>query len=374
MSNKNFFDNQSDGTAVKIKFYENYIEGYLTKILMQFGGCLVADLFCGPGKNGEKDGSPLILIKKAKKVLENPTLLVKQKLLKVFIVFNDCDKENIEKLNIELSKTTLPSNIKILKPQCSIFSDIILDISEPKITIPKFLFLDPFAYSNIQLSEIKKIMEMPFSEIMLFLPTFHAYRFKTSTKNTPKLISFLSNFTERGVYDYHNIYEFNNSIVNRIRKELNLKFVQHATIDVGKSKNALFLITKSIKGAMLFNNIFWKETYNGKALKVSEIKYHEINPSLFPKSTILTTEHRNCINEFHKKMVVELIKKKEMFNTDIIEFAVMEGYKPKCANDMLVRLKKENKIKTEYINKIMTKGFYVSEDKYKQKLCKIIYL
>ncbi|MDP2736477.1 MAG: three-Cys-motif partner protein TcmP [bacterium] len=374
MSNKNFFNGQSDGTAVKIKFYENYIEGYLVKILMKFGSCIVADLFCGPGKNGDKDGSPLILIKKAKEILENKILLARYPSPRIYIIFNDYDKENIEKLNIELSKINYPPNIKIIKPQSNKFSEIASVILKLNNSMPKFFFLDPFTYSDISLSEIKQLMTMPYSEIMMFLPTFLIYRFITSKKNPLKLINFLNNFTSKGLYCYLSILDLSSSIILKMRSELRLKFVQHVLIDIGKNKNSLFLITKNIKAAMLFNNIFWKETYNGKTLKVSEINYHKKNPSLFSKSVLPTNEYKNCIIDFQYKMVNKLIEKKEMLNTEIIEFAVMEGYKPKCANDVLTKLKKEDKIKSIYLDRLKTRGFYVSEDKYNQKLCKVVYL
>ncbi len=374
MNNKDFFNSQSDGTSVKIQFYKNYIEGYLVKILMQFGECIVADLFCGPGFNGEKDGSPLILLKKAKEIIENKTLLIRCPSPKIIIIFNDYDRNNIVKLNNVLSKIKPQQNIKIIQPQNNKFSDIVLTISKLNTSTPKFFFLDPFTYSDIQLSEIKQLMDMKFSEVMLFLPTFLAYRFKTSKKFPDKLINFLKNFTDKGVDDYSDIHDFNRSIVSKIRSELGLKFVQHALIDVGKNKNSLFLLTKNIKAAMLFNNIFWKETFDGKSLKVSDIKYYEKNKTLFPKSAIPTNEYRQCIIDFQKKLIKKLEFRREMLNTEIIEFTVMEGYKPKCANEVLVMLKKECRIKIEYLDKSKTKGFYVSEEKYNNKLCRISYL
>ena len=64
-----FFDSQSDLTAAKVKIYKEYITGYLPKILQTFGHCLIADLFCGAGKNGDQEGSPLVLIKQAEYIL-----------------------------------------------------------------------------------------------------------------------------------------------------------------------------------------------------------------------------------------------------------------------------------------------------------------
>jgi len=64
-----FYLNQTDITAAKIKLYQGYIGTYLIKVLMKFGKCSVADLFCGPGKNGAEKGSPLVLLEEAEKML-----------------------------------------------------------------------------------------------------------------------------------------------------------------------------------------------------------------------------------------------------------------------------------------------------------------
>ena len=84
-----FFDKQSELTAAKVKIYSEYITGYLPKILQGFGHCLIADLFCGAGKNGNQDGSPLVLLARAKYILDSP--LIKRTSPTIEILFNDKD-------------------------------------------------------------------------------------------------------------------------------------------------------------------------------------------------------------------------------------------------------------------------------------------
>jgi len=94
MTKKNFFKEQSDGTQVKIAVYCDYIEGYLIKVLMQFGICFVGDLFCGPGKIREKDGSPLILIEKSKRILKSKALIKRWSNPRIYIFFSDSVLQN----------------------------------------------------------------------------------------------------------------------------------------------------------------------------------------------------------------------------------------------------------------------------------------
>ena len=85
MKQEKYYKKQDSLTTAKIDFYQNYIEGYLIKLLMGFKKCFIADLFCGAGKNGNKLGSPLILIDRIKYVLTIPQLQNPQ----IYILFND---------------------------------------------------------------------------------------------------------------------------------------------------------------------------------------------------------------------------------------------------------------------------------------------
>lgn len=83
MAKKEFFDSQSDLTALKILIYQQYLNSYLPKVLTQYGSCLVADFFCGGGKNGQKDGSPFVLLDVAKKILDNEIVKSRQPMLRL---------------------------------------------------------------------------------------------------------------------------------------------------------------------------------------------------------------------------------------------------------------------------------------------------
>ncbi len=88
-----FFKNQKEGTQVKINFYKSYIELYLIKVLMQFGICFVGDLFCGPGKSGNKNGSPFVLIEEIEKVITISQLITRFSEPQVVLLFNDINQE-----------------------------------------------------------------------------------------------------------------------------------------------------------------------------------------------------------------------------------------------------------------------------------------
>ena len=264
MTKKDFYKIRSDLTAAKILFFEQYIENFLIKILMQFDKCIIGDLFCGPAKSGQKDGSPLILLKKAEKILQNKTLLKKYPHPEILIMFNDNNEDFINSLKKELSKTNISNNIQILDPTCKDFHKFLKDEKNKfeRNMQAKFFFLDPFGYSDIHIDDIKTIMLFPYTEILLFIPISHVYRFSDSKKMEKKKIQFLEEFTIEGPGYYSSIIKFIESIRQKLLKYIGLDYVRPITIDGGHNKNTLFFLTKNIVGMNNVNDIFWKFTTN----------------------------------------------------------------------------------------------------------------
>ena len=252
---KEFFNTQTDLTAAKISVFKHYIQGYLPKLLMSFGNCLIVDLFCGAGKNGNKNGSPLVLIDSLNYILSSP-LLTKKNNVNVEVLFNDQNQENINNLKTELNNTKFDSSIISIQIENENYESILPNIIKKlkKNKIPKFFFLDPFTYANIKISDLSNLMELPFAEVLLFIPIFHTYRFSNAQfKRNHKTRIFIEEYTSKGVTDYENIDAFLNSIKEKLIQELSLKYVRPVLLDDGGKKNALFLLTKHQKGMLLMN-------------------------------------------------------------------------------------------------------------------------
>lgn len=356
MKNKEYYNRQNNLTAAKIEFYQDYIEGYLIKLLIVFGKCFIADLFCGAGKNGNEQGSPLVLIDRAEYILTAPKLQNPQ----IYILFNDKDKNNVQGLEIELKSVKRNENINIFSVQNKIFKDILLEVltqCRHKI-IPKFFLLDPFTYSDIKMKHLKKIMSMRNTEILLFLPTFHAYRFAgdEKLKKDHKTRIFIEEFTDKGIYNYENVDDFMKSIKNKLRQKLNLDFVRPILLDDGSRKNSLFLLTKSQEGMMLMNKIALKKSEDGKGLNVKNSG----------QKTFFGTEGTSKFELFALDLINEIKKQGQMTNSEIIKFTTIEEFLPKHAKDVLKDLKVKGKIKVfnqfgEEVNQL-TK-FYIAEKK-----------
>lgn len=326
----NFYSNQTDITAAKIKLYHGYIGTYIIKVLMKFGKCAVADLFCGPGKNGAENGSPLALLEQAEKMLTSDTLKRLHPYPEVSILFNDIEPDHIANLTAELSRLALPREIRLETPTSKHFREILTGNSmllrSPR---PKFFFLDPFNYSDVTMDDIKLLIDSPYTEVLLFLPAFFAYRF-AGVETEEKTKRFLESFTTRGIADYEDFDDFIGSIKEKLKTSLGIEFVRPIILDGGQQKNTLFFLSKSIHGMLVMNEVIWEDAYDGKRVMVKE---QEGEPGLFTKQALEVATP--ALVTFERVLLEEMRSRKRMTNVDVIRFTIKEGFLPRHAEDII---------------------------------------
>ncbi len=344
MSNKThqFFKGQTEITKLKIKVLSEYITGYYPKLLLSFKKCTIIDLFSGPGKSGNNLGSPLQAIEQAKYILQSPILKELPETPKIYFFFNDINSAYTENLQDELSKiqSELPKNIiyKVTNYDYKeILPKLIQWLKEKKI--PSFIFLDPFTYSQISVFELKKLMDLPHIEIMLFIPISHVYRFSGSAplqKNEEhKTRRFLEEYTKSGIKKYKDPFDLLNDIRAKLRKELKTDYVRYTLLNTGIQKNALIFITKHRKGMILMNKKILLLSSDGS----SNISSSTDQLSLFD-NTFHNTQFQNFKNSLIEKIKSCLLKT----NEEIVEYTIKEGYLPKHAKEILLELFRQNKI------------------------------
>lgn len=339
--NNDFFVNSpSELTIAKIEIFEKYIENYLFKILMSYKKCLFADLFAGAGKNGDKDGSPIVLLNKIKYALTSEQVQ-KQKDLHIDILFNDIDEENINNLKDTVASIhDIPNCIKIQYKNQK-FEDLfhrIIEVLYGKSHIAKFFFLDPFIYSVIKIEHLKQLMQLPHTEILLFLPIFHTYRFAKDKKmsDTHKTKIFLEEFTTNGVFDYEDLDDFLLAIEYKLKQDLAIPYVRSVILDAGCRKNALILLTKHRDGMLLMNKIALEDTTDGTRKMANQPSQN----SLFD----IRDKSKKYL-KYQKTLMDKLKLAQQISNRDIVELTISEGFLPKHAKEILKELYIEKKIK-----------------------------
>lgn len=305
---------------------------------MGFKKCFIADLFCGAGKNGTEKGSPLVLLDTLQYLFTKDS--IREKTPKVFILFNDSNEKNIQNLRKEL-EGFLDDFINILPSQNKKFEDILpnllKEIKKHSISgVPKFFFLDPFTYSNVKMEDLRAILDLEYTEILLFVPVFHSYRFASNEKmrKDHKTREFIEAFTTKGIHDYkendEGIDDFMKSMKEKLTEDLSLDFVRPVLLDDGKCKNALFLLTKRIEGMLAMNHVALGESDDGKGVN---IKIRSIG-----QSSLFGTHGTSKFEIFTQKFIEELRKNKEMTNEQIVNFTIVEEFLPRHANDILKKL------------------------------------
>lgn len=370
MAKNDFFENQTRITALKIYFYKKYIGKFIIKNLMRFGHCIVSDLFCGPGKNGKNDGSPLVLLNEAEEMLKSPALLKKKVNPRVGIVFNDEDAAHVAQLKKEILGRKLSKGIILAEITSYTFDEVIKRIL-PHLkaydNYPKFFFLDPFGYSDVDMGHILSIVELEGAEILLFSPTFDAYRFSNSSEPLPeKTVKFLNAFTTRGIADYKDIDDFNNSIQMRLKQELGLDFIRTIILDDGKRKHTLIYFTSHIVGMIEMNNIFWKMSQDNKRVYVKG-PADTGQLDLFGKNDFCP-----IVDGFKEKLFGKLRRDKVLTNKDIIFFGTTECIKLSVVADIVRDLIKKCYISAEYLTD-KKKSVYITKDYWYKDLVRFVF-
>lgn len=367
-----YFQRQTDITKQKLEFYKQYIESYSMKLLMWFWVLFIADLFCWEGYNWENKGSPLILIDILNKVLQSPTLLNSKPKAEVILLLNDWEKVAIDTLEKHLKEYNIDKRITILYKNLE-FNWILPIVQWLKNykAIPKFFFLDPFTFSSIKVQDLKILTWLEKSEILMFSPVFDAYRFKTAKNlldnEDHKTRKYIEDFTSWGLIDYSDIYEFNSSILLKLKQELGTEFVKYILLNWGSRQNALFHITNHISWSLLFTKTSRKLWDYWMWIDVVFKKATKLQWCLFNVESISC----NHLTEAFEEKLVELLKQEKKSNKEIFEFSVVNGFLPIEASQILKKI--NDKLIIQYTNG-WRNGYYLWENAWKEEIkCYIKY-
>jgi len=184
-------------------------------------------------------------------------------------------------------------------------------------------------------------MNLEYTEVLLFLPAFHTYRFTTANyKKEHKTRKFVEEYTTKGMVNYGTIHRFLESIKKKLLKEISLNsntlpYIRYILLDGGSSKNSLFLLTGHQKGMLLMNQIANKYTEDGSSFKVNQISQH----SLFENNEV-----SEFYNKFKSRLINFLKSEKVISNYELIDFTIRECFIPKNAKAIIKQLVDSKKV------------------------------
>lgn len=248
---------------IKVKLLQLYLERYvnilsLSKHVQEVD---VYDVFCGEGiYENEKEGSPLIILKILRELKAKDRIFGKGVQFNTF--FNDFDTSKIEKLSSHVEGSKLHDSeigklqyfnedYNLLKPRLMNNS-----LSKSKKT---FIFIDPYGYKEINLTDISLMLADRNTEILLFLPAHFMYRFENNAPTC--LYDFLTEvFQDDSQQRSMSGIEFIHKLRDGFGHKLQGKHYVDSFI-ISRDKNqffALFFFTSHIYGFEKFLEAKWK--------------------------------------------------------------------------------------------------------------------
>lgn len=168
------------GTQLKLDIYQRYLESALpafinTPLRDGWSGTInIFDFFCGPGHDSEKnEGSPVLALRTCLKYSENCLQTGK----KINLFFNDIDPKKIEILETYIKSIKLPPTINI-RYTAKAFEDIFSDYVSVMKNSPNILFIDQFGIKAVNEEVFRLISSFSWTDVLFFISSWHAYRFK----------------------------------------------------------------------------------------------------------------------------------------------------------------------------------------------------
>jgi three-Cys-motif partner protein len=167
-----FWDEQSEKSAIKTAIVANFFDTYIRIITNRFSSVkqiYYIDLFSGPGRYKDgKESTPLQVFNKINSI--NSNVLNS----KIQFVFNDYNKKLFKQLLNNLTSHPLYNNLKSPPLIFNLEADQI-DLSKYlKSNEPVFSFVDPFGYKGTSVEQIWRLVKNRGSDCIFF---FNANRF-----------------------------------------------------------------------------------------------------------------------------------------------------------------------------------------------------
>lgn len=355
-------------SEAKVKLLGDYLDRYLNILSSFVKRIHIYDLFCGEGlyPNG-KYGSSLTIMEKVHILNENAK---DKNIPPIDVHFNDLDSGKIENLeNAILTKKLYHKSYGSLEFSSEDYKQVVTSLSSQLPQLNKkgekaFIFIDPYGYKEVRASEIKELLKNKNSEVLLFLPTQHMYRF--STNGTPEsLVEFLDE-----IVDYSNwkpttsVWNFIDELKNGFRDYLGSKFYVD-TFTIKKDRNTvfcLFFFSSHIRGFEKMLEVKWKlDDDEGRGWS------YEQTGSLFASlKTNLLAEN-----------LEKFIKSGKKYNGDVYKYTLENGFLPKHTTEIFKDWQKTNKLLVfsgKDINlSIRKSSFYINYKDYNKDYKKVFF-
>ncbi len=327
-------------SEIKVKLLRLYLDRYLNVLTQSqyIGDIYVYDLFCGEGiYEDDGKGSPIVMLEAIKSIyFGNKAGGVATD--KFHCSFNDISVSKVENLQNEIRTRRLHyAEMGNLNFTAEDYRKLLPSVIEEINSFTKqkaFVFIDPYGYKDIRISDISNLLQSRKSEVLLFLPTQFMFRFET--KGTPEsLVEFIDELmpveqwpvSETGI-------DFIQNLTEAFRNALGSSFFVDSFI-ITRNKNqffCLFFFTSHIYGFDRMLDVKWQiDEEEGRGWRFDS------GDSLFDQIEVKANTSR-----FERKLIDFL--KVERTNAQLYEFRLHNGHLATHAYDILKKLQAEGKL------------------------------
>ena len=361
-------------SKAKVAFYKSYLERYLRILCLSkyINNVNIYDVFCGMGiyEDGGK-GSPVVAFDAINSFFAEWNSKTKTK---VTLIFNDKSVKNINKVRnyIDAQPHKFCSIQYFNKDIEEMFEIVQNAVTQTKRDTRNIIFIDPYGYKNIRKDLLLNLMENKKTEIILFLPISHMYRFTRTAVEDDTIIQYepLRRFVYSFFPENHPITKSNINIMEYIQYitkalKFNGQFYTTSYYIERDATNhfALFFISPHIFGFEKILEVKWLlDEESGKGFRLPESQGNLFTEYFSEEAKINNAERLKTI------LANALIEPKN--NIELYEIILDNEYLPKHAIDILTKwqMSKRNfKVIDIVTNKpARKKSFYISYEYHKQ--------
>ena len=332
-------------SKAKVKLYSDYLAIYLNILsrVSSVKSIYLFDLLCGEGLyNNNEKGSPLACLDT---VVKHCTAN-EGHCPNINIVFNDNGKSKIEPGISKIQRLTkiiegydVPEYVHIEFYELD-FQEIILKSfqkAEMATQSKSLFFIDPYGYKKIHPEQIKKILSLKSTEVLLFLLASNMYRFanaclETNFCGSQPLYIFLTKLFNSSKIRFQSVDDFIIKCKNQFVHYLSSLqiFVDSFSIQRDQSKTyVLYFFTNNCLGFEKMLEAKWKldeERGHGFRLSRQMDLFSGVDHSDYPK------------------LIEGFVAENEMVtNGQLYIFGLKNGYLPKHTKKVLKKIESQNR-------------------------------
>lgn len=354
-------------SAAKVRLLKEYISAYLGILANAdwIKDVYLYDLFCGPGiYENEGEGSPIVFLKeivKAHETVANP----RNKPTKFHCLFNDLDSQKIQKLKTNITNKKLDiSEFGEIKYRTEDYKTVLFDIVNELRGFTNergFVFIDPYGYSEVSFDDIKSLTNTGKTEVLLFMPTHHMYRFKDN--GTPVcLIRFMEDLEITDKIRGVNGLEFIEIVMNGFQSKLGESVYVDSFI-IKRDLNqffCLFFFTSNTLGYLKMLEAKWKiDKEDGRGWKGVQ-------------ETTLFGEYIESANtEKLRRLLISFLENGAKTSGELFEFVIQNRFLPKHGTEILKSIQDRLEVVDQNGKKAPKGAFYLTYSNFKENPNKV---